>query len=166
MKEESTIVHENGEVKTGEGYIQRAIVATLTTWLVLTMVIIAAFGLSETLRLAGVDQQAVLPITFFSSLPLLLVALWILPRTLLTLKVEAEDEGRQRYIQQVLQSLAVIWVVLAAVAIAAIGLYSLLRAVGIERDENLLIAFLFALLLLLVALWLLPRSLLTLKQNR
>ena len=163
MNEESVIAHEKGEAKSGEGYIQRAIRATLTTWLVLTMVIIAAFGLSETLRLAGVAQEANLPIVFFSSLPALLLALWMLPRTLLTLKVKEKDEGRQRYIQRVLQSLSVIWVVLAAVTIAAIGLYSLLRAVGIGRNENLLISFLIALLLLLVALRLLPRSFFTLK---
>jgi SNF family Na+-dependent transporter len=163
MKEEGTTVHENGEAKNGEGYIQRAIRATLTVWLVLTMVIIAAFGLSETLRLAGVEREANLLIAFLSSLLLLLVALWALPRTLLTLKVKEKDEGRQRYIQQVLQSLAVIWIVLAAVAIAAIGLYSLLRVAGIERNEDLLISFLFSLLSLLVTLWLLPRSFLTLK---
>ena len=164
MHEEGTTVHENGEAKTREGYVQRAIRATLTTWLVLTMVIIAAFGFSETLRLAGVEQGANLLIAFLSSLLLLLVALWALPRALLTLKkVKEKDEGRQRYIQQVLQSLPVIWIVLAAVAIAAIGLYSLLRVAGIEQDENLLISFLFSLLLLLATLWLLPRSFLTLK---
>jgi SNF family Na+-dependent transporter len=94
---------------------------------------------------------------------LLLVALWALPRTLITLKVKEKDEGRQRYIQQVLQSLSVIWIVLAVVTIVTIGLYSLLRVAGIERDENLLISFLFSLLLLLATLWLLPRSFLTLK---
>ncbi len=163
MKEESATVHENGEAKTGEGYIQRAIRATLTTWLVLTMVIMAAFGLSETLRLAGVEPGANLLMAFLSSLLLLLVALWALPRTLITLKVKEKDEGRQRYIQRVLQSLAVIWIVLAVVTTATIGLYSLLRVAGIERDENLLISFLFSLLLLLATLWLLPRSFLTLK---
>jgi hypothetical protein len=163
MKEEGTTVHENGEVKAGEGYIQRALRAALTAWLVMTVVIVAAFGLSETLRIAGVAPEANLLIAFPSSLLLVLVALWALPRTLLTLKAKQKDEGRQRYIQQVLQSLPVIWIVLAAVAIAAIGLYSLLRVAGIGQDENLLISFLFSLLLLLVALRLLPRSFLTLK---
>lgn len=163
MKEEGATVHENGEAKTGEGYIQRAMRATLTTWLILTMVIIAAFGLSETLRLAGVEREANILIAFLFSLLLLFVALWALPSTLLTLKVKEKDEGRQRYIQHVLQSLAVIWIVLAAVAIVAIGLYSLLRVAGIGQDANLLISFLFSLLLLLVTLWFLPRSFLTLK---
>lgn len=163
MKEESATVHENGEAKTAEGYIQRAIRATLTSWLVLTMVIIAAFGLSETLRLAGVEPGATLLIAFLSSLLVLLVALWALPRTLITLKVKEKDESRQRYIQRVLQSLSVIWIVLAGVTTATIGLYSLLRVAGIERDENLLISFLFSLLLLLATLWRLPRSFLTLK---
>jgi SNF family Na+-dependent transporter len=163
VKEDGATVHENVEAKTGEGYIQRALRATLTIWLILTVVIVAAFGLSETLRVAGVEREANLLIVFLSSLLLILVVLWLLPRTLLTLKAEEKDEGRQRYIQQVLQSLALIWVVLAVVTLAAIGLYSLLRAAGIERNENLLISFLFSLLLILVALWLLPKSLLTLK---
>ena len=157
MKKEDATVHENGQAKTGEGFFQRALRATLTIWLILTVGIVAAFGLSETLRVAGVEREANLLIAFLSSLLLLLVALWLLPRTLLTLKAEEKDEGRQRYIQQVLQSLAVVWVVLAVVVIAAIGLYSLLRAAGIERDEDLLISFLFSLL------WLLPKSFLTLK---
>src|SRR5260370_6889499 len=105
MKEESATVHENGEAKTGEGYIQRAIRATLTTWLVLTMVIMAAFGLSETLRLAGVEPGANLLIAFLSSLLLLLVALWALPRTLITLKVKEKDKATHTSIQQVLQPL-------------------------------------------------------------
>jgi hypothetical protein len=88
MQEEGVTVHENGEAKTGEGYFQRAIRATLTTWLVLTMVIIAAFGLSETLRLAGVEPVANLLIAFLSSLLLLLVALWLLPGSFVTLKAE------------------------------------------------------------------------------
>jgi hypothetical protein len=163
MKEESATVHENREVMTGEGYIQRALRATLTIWLILTVVIVAAFGLSETLRVAGVERETNLLIAFLSSLLLILVALWLLPRTLLTLKAKEKDERKQRYIQQVLQSLAVIWLVLAVMATAAIGLYSLLQAAGIERDENLLISFLFSLLLILVALWLLPKSFLTLK---
>ena len=164
MKEEGATIHENREAKTREGYVQRATRTALTIWLFLTMVMLATFGLSETLRLAGVEPGANLLIAFLSALLLLLVALWALPGTLLTLKKGKEkDEGRQRYIQQVLQSLAVIWIVLAAVAIAAIGLYSLLRVAGIEQNENLLISFLFSLLLLLVALWLLPRSFLTLK---
>src|SRR5260370_19808487 len=145
MKEESATVHENGEAKTGEGYIQRAIRASLTTWLVLTMVIMAVFCLSETLRLAGVEPGANLLIAFLSSLLLLLVALWALPRTLITLKVKEKDEGRQRYIQQVLQSLPVIWIVLAVVTIATICLYSLLRVAGIKRDEDFLVSFFFLL---------------------
>ena len=40
------------------GYLQRAIQATLTIWLSLAIVIIVIFGLSEDLRVAGVDREA------------------------------------------------------------------------------------------------------------
>ena len=69
-------------------YLQRTLQATLTILLSLTAVIIAAFGISESLRLAGVERSQDLLITFLVSLGLLLLALWLLPRSFLTLKEE------------------------------------------------------------------------------
>jgi len=52
------------------------------------------------------------------------------------------------------------------VNIAAFGLSESLRVAGVERNENVLITFLVSLGLILLALWLLPRSFLTLKEER
>jgi len=59
-----------------------------TILLSLTAVILAAFGVSESLRLARVERSENVLITFLVSLGLLLLALWLLPRSLLTLKEE------------------------------------------------------------------------------
>ncbi len=69
-------------------YLQRTLLATLTILLSLTAVILAAFGISESLRLAGVERSENVLITFLVSLGLLLLALWLLPRSFLTLKEE------------------------------------------------------------------------------
>ncbi len=71
-------------MNTSMGYLQRTIQATLTIWLSLTMVILAVFGLSESLRVAGVDRAENLLITFLVALGLILLALWLLPRSFLT----------------------------------------------------------------------------------
>ena len=73
------------------GYLQRTLQATLTIALNVTVVILAAFGLSESLRLAGFERTDNVLITFLVSLGLLLLALWLLPRSLLTLKQEQKD---------------------------------------------------------------------------
>ncbi len=125
------------------------------------MVILAVFGLSESLRVAGVEGNEDLLITFLVALGLILLALWLLPRSFLTLKEERQDGVGQRYIQNVLFALSVIWAILAAIIIVVIGLYAALRVAGVKGDENLLITFLVALGLILLALWLLPRSFLT-----
>jgi nitrogen fixation/metabolism regulation signal transduction histidine kinase len=153
--------HESRGVNTSMSYLQRTLQATLTIWLSLAVVIIAVFGLSESLRVAGVDRDENVLITFLVALGLILLALWLVPRSFLTLKEERQNGARQRYIQHVLHALSVIWATLAAIMLAAIGLYTLLRVAGVERDENLLITFIVALGLILFALWLLPRSLLT-----
>jgi len=127
----------------------------------LTVVILAVFGLSESLRVAGVEGNEDLLITFLVALGLILLALWLLPRSFLTLKEERQDGVGQRYIQNVLFALSVIWAILAAIIIVVIGLYAALRVAGVKGDENLLITFLVALGLILLALWLLPRSVLT-----
>src|SRR5438552_4574352 len=158
--------HESQGVNTSMGYLQRTLQATLTIWLSLAVVIIAVFGLSESLRVAGVDRGENVLITFLVALGLILLALWLLPRSFLTLKEERQDGVRQRYIQHVLFALPVIWATLAAIMIAAIGLYAVLRVAGVERDKNLLIAFIVALGLILLARWLLPRSFLTLKEEK
>jgi len=125
------------------------------------VVILAVFGLSESLRVAGVEGNEDLLITFLVALGLILLALWLLPRSFLTLKEERQDGVGQRYIQNVLFALSVIWAILAAIIIVVIGLYAALRVAGVKGDENLLITFLVALGLILLALWLLPRSFLT-----
>src|SRR6266516_7709872 len=153
--------HETRRMNTSMGYLQRTIQATLTICLSLTVVIIAIFGLSESLRVAGVDRVENLLITFIVALGLILLALWLLPRSFLTLKEEKQDGVRPSYLHQVLHALSVIWATLAAILLAAICLYALLRVAGVEGDENLLITFIIALGLILFALWLLPRSLLT-----
>ena len=153
--------HETRGVNTSMGYLQRTLQATLTIWLSLAVVIIVVFGLSESLRVAGVDRDENVLITFLVALGLILLALWLVPRSFLTLKEERQNGARQRYIQHVLHALSVIWATQAVIMLAAIGLYALLRVAGVERDENLLITFIVALGLILFALWLLPRSLLT-----
>lgn len=148
-------------VNTSMGYLQRTIQATLTIWLSLVVVIIAIFGFSENLRVAGVDRDENVLITFLVGLGLILLVLWLLPRSFLTLKEEKRDVVRQRYIQHVLFALSVIWAALAAILLVAIGLYAALRVAGVEGDENVLITFIVSLGLILLALWLLPRSFLT-----
>jgi hypothetical protein len=155
--------HETRGVNTSVGYLQRTIQATLTICLSLAVVIIAIFGLSESLRVAGADRDENILITFIVALGLILLALWLLPRSFLTLKEEKQDDVRQRYIQHVLHALSVIWATLAAIMIAAIGLYALLGVAGVEGDENLLITFIVSLGLILLALRLLPRAFLTFK---
>ena len=153
--------HKSRRVNISMGYLQRALQATLTIWLSLAVVIIAVFGLSESLRVAGVDRDENVLITFLVALGLILLVLWLLPRSFLTLKEERQDGVRQRYIQNVLFALSVIWATLAAIIIMAIGLYAALRVAGVEGDENLLITFIVSLGLILLALWFLPRSFLT-----
>lgn len=140
------------------GYLRRTLQATLTIWLSLIVVIIAAFGLSESLRVAGVDRDENILITFIVALGLILLALWLLPRSFLTLKEERQDDVRQRYIQQVLFTLSVIWATLAAIIIVAIGLYAALRMAGVGGNVNLLITFIVSLWLILLSLRFLPRS--------
>ena len=144
------------------GYLQRTLQATLTIALNVTVVILAAFGLSESLRLAGIERTDNVLITFIVSLGLVLLALWLLPRSLVTLK-EGTEQG---YLHRILQSLALVWVAVAALLIVSIGLYAVLAAVGVEAKQDLLITFLVSPGLLLLALWLLPRSLLTLKEEQ
>src|SRR5437764_1766303 len=96
--------HKSRRVNISMGYLQRTLQATLTIWLSLTVVIIAVFGLSESLRVAGVDRGENVLITFLVALGLILLALWLLPRAFLTLKEERQDSVRQRYIQHVLLS--------------------------------------------------------------
>jgi len=158
--------HETRGVNTSMGYLQRALQATLTIWLSLAVVIIAVFGLSESLRVAGADRDENVLITFLVALGLILLVLWLLPRSFLTLKEERQDGVRQRYIQNVLFALSVMWAALAAIMIAAIGLYTILRMAGIEGDKNVLITFIVALGLILLVLWLLPRSFLTGKDEK
>ena len=76
--------HETRGVNTSMGYLQRTLQATLTIWLSLVVVIIAAFGLSESLRVAGVEGDVDLLIAFIVALGLILLALWLLPRSFLT----------------------------------------------------------------------------------
>src|SRR6266567_551171 len=156
--------HETRGMNTSMGYLQRTIQATVTIWLSLTVVNLAVFGLSESLRVAGAEGNEDLLITFLVALGLILLALWLLPRSVLTLKEEPQAGVRHRYMQQVLLALAVLWATLAAIMIAAIGLYAALRVAGVEGNEDLLITFLVALGLILLALWLLPRSVLTQKR--
>src|SRR3989440_12940254 len=158
--------HESRGVNTSMGYLQRALQATLTIWLSLAVVILVVFGLSESLRVAGADRDENVLITFLVALGLILLVLWLLPRSFLTLKEEGQEGVRQSYIQNVLFALSVIWAILAVIILVAIGLYAALRVAGIEGDENVLITFLVSLGLILLALWLLPRSLLTLKAEQ
>jgi hypothetical protein len=144
------------------GYLQRTLQATLTIALNVTVVILAAFGLSESLRLAGVEGTDNVLIPFIVSLGLVLLALWLLPRSLVTLK-EGTEQG---YLHRILQSFALVWVAVAVLLIVSIGLYAVLAAVGVEAKQDLLITFLVSPGLLLLALWLLPRSLLTLKEEQ
>ena len=82
MMEEVEEEHETGGVNIS--YLQRTLQATLTIWLSLVVVIIAAFGLFESLRVAEVEGNVNLLITFIVSLGLILLALWLLPRSFLT----------------------------------------------------------------------------------
>jgi hypothetical protein len=148
------------------GYLQRTIQATLTIWLSLVAVIIVAFGLSESLRVAGADRDENVLITFLVALGLILLVLWLLPRSFLTLKEERQDGVKQTYIQHVLFALSVIWATLAAIIIVAIGLYAALHLAQVEGDKNLLITFIVSLGLILLSLRFLPRSLLTLKADQ
>jgi hypothetical protein len=143
-------------------YLQRTLQATLTIVLIVTLVIVAAFGLSESLRLAGVERADNILITFVVSLGLVLLAVWLMPRSLLTLK-EGTEQG---YLHHILQSLALLWIAIAVVLIASIGLYTLLARVGVEANQDLLITFLVSSGLLLLAVWLLPRSLVILKEDQ
>src|SRR5919201_6984345 len=93
--------HETRGVNTSMGYLQQTLQATLTIWLSLTVVIIAVFGLSESLRVAGVDRDENVLITFIVALGLILLALWLLPRSFLTLKEEKQGGVGQRYIQHI-----------------------------------------------------------------
>jgi hypothetical protein len=87
--------------------------------------------------------------------------------TFIFLVVTAIKEGtEQGYLHRILQSLALAWVAVAVLLIVSIGLYAALAAVGVEAKQNLLITFLVSPGLLLLALWLLPRSLLTLKEGQ
>jgi len=158
--------HESRGMNTSKGYLQRTLQATLTIWLSLAVVILVVFGLSESLRVAGADKDENVLITFLVALGLILLVLWLLPRSFLTLKEEWQDDVRHRYIQNVLLALSVIWAILAVIILVAIGLYAALRVAGVEGDENVLITFLVSLGLILLALWLLPRSLLTLKAEQ
>ena len=158
--------HESRGMNIRMGYLQRAIQATLTILLSLAVVIIVIFGLSESLRVAGVDREANLLITFIVALGLILLGLWLLPRSFLTLKEERQDDARWRYTQHVLLALSVMWATLAAIMIVAIGLYTVLNMAGVERDKNMLITFIVALGLILLALWLLPGSFLTGKDEK
>ena len=158
--------HESRGMNIRMGYLQRAIQATLTILLSLAIVIIVIFGLSESLRVAGVDREANLLITFIVALGLILLGLWLLPRSFLTLKEERQDDARWRYTQHVLLALSVMWATLAAIMIVAIGLYTVLNMAGVERDKNMLITFIVALGLILLVLWLLPRSFLTLQDEK
>ena len=76
--------HETRGVNASKGYLQRTLQATLTIWLSLVVVVIAAFGLSESLRVAGVEGDVDLLVAFIVALGLILLALWLLPRSFLT----------------------------------------------------------------------------------
>jgi len=144
------------------GYLQRTLQATLTIVLSVTIVIVAAFGLSESLRLAGFERVDNVLITFIVSLVLVLLAVWLLPRSLLTLK-----EGAERgYLYRVLQLLALLWVAVAVLLLVSIGLYSVLATIGVKANPDFLITFLVSCGLILLYLWLLPRSLVMLKEEQ
>ncbi len=138
------------------GYLRRTLQATLTILLSVTVVISLAFGLSESLRLAGVESAGNVEITFIVSLGLVLLALWLFPRSLATLK-EGAEHG---YLHHILQSLVLVWVVVAVLLIVSIGLYAILAALRVGANQDLLITLLVSAVLLLLALRLLPRSLL------
>ena len=143
-------------------YLQRTLQETLTIVLSVTVVIVEAFGLSESLRLAGVERADNVLITFVVSLGLVLLAVWLLPRSLLTLK-----EGTvQGYLHRILQSLALLWVAIAVLLIVSMGLYAVLAKVGVEANQDLLITFLVSSGLLLLTVWLLPRSHVLLKEEQ
>ena len=86
MKEVTDDNHTTRRVTTKTSYLQRALQATLTIWLSLIVVSIVIFGLSESLRLAGVERNQNLLITFIVALGLILLALWLVPRSFLTFK--------------------------------------------------------------------------------
>src|SRR5438105_10526145 len=121
MSEEASDERATRRARTRTGYVWQTLQAALTIWLSLIVVSIVAFGLSESLRLAGVESNQDLLITFLVALGLLLLALWLMPRPSLTLKGGPKDEIGRSYIQQVLQLLAIIWATLALVILAAIA---------------------------------------------
>src|SRR5258708_12512203 len=104
--------HETRGVNTNMGYLQRTLQATLTIWLSLAVVIIAVFGLSESLRVAGVDRDENVLITFLVALGLNVLALWLFPRSFLTFKEEGPTCVSQIYIHDVLFPLSLIWSIL------------------------------------------------------
>jgi hypothetical protein len=150
------------EEKIRMGYLQRTLQATLTIMLSVTVVIVTAFGLSERLRLAGVERVDNVLITFVVSLGLVLLAVWLLPRSLLTLK-EGSEHG---YLHRILQSLALLWVAVALVLLVGIGLYDVLAAIGVKANPGFLVTFLISCGLVLLVLWFLPRSLVMLKEEQ
>jgi hypothetical protein len=54
---------------------------------------------------------------------------------------------------------------MAVVLLGATALYGALSRAGVERNQDLLITFIVALGLILLALWLVPRSFLMLKEE-
>src|SRR5260370_33711946 len=92
------------------GYLQRTLQATLTIALNVTVVILAAFGLSESLRLAGFERTDNLLLTFIASIGLVLMAPSLLPRSPVTLK----EGPREGYLHRILQSPALVWGSVAA----------------------------------------------------
>lgn len=143
-------------------YLQRALQATLAITLSVTVVILVAYGLSESLRLAGFERTDNVLITFIVSLGLVLLAFWLSPRSLLTLKEGAE----QSYLHHILRSLALVWAAVSLLLLGSIGLYAGLGALGVEANQKLLITFFLSLGLVLLALWRFPRSLLTFKEEQ
>lgn len=88
MKEVTDDNHTTRRVTNRMSYLKRSLQATLTIWLSLIVVSIVIFGLSENLRLAGVERNENLLITFVIALVLILLALWLVPRSFLTFKEE------------------------------------------------------------------------------
>jgi magnesium-transporting ATPase (P-type) len=150
------------EEKIRMGYLQRTLQATLTIMLSVTVVIVTAFGLSERLRLVGVERVDNVLITFVVSLGLVLLAVWLLPRSLVMLK-EGSEQG---YLHRFLQSLALLWVAVALVLLVSVGLYAVMAAIGVKANPDFLVTFLVSCGLLLLVLSLLPRSLVMLKEEQ
>src|SRR2546423_14471895 len=87
--------HETRGVNASKGYLQRTLQATSTIWLSLVVVVIAAFGLSESLRVARGEGGADLLIAFIAGPGLILLALWRLPRPVFTLKEGIQNRAKQ-----------------------------------------------------------------------